>query len=34
MLYPLVAMNSIREKAGYIPRRSKWDQALNTGENL
>ncbi|KAL8793402.1 MAG: hypothetical protein Q9195_003988 [Heterodermia aff. obscurata] len=28
MLYPLVALNSIREKTGYVSRRSKWDQAL------
>ncbi|KAF4630617.1 hypothetical protein G7Y89_g7519 [Cudoniella acicularis] len=29
MLYPMVAINSIRDKEGYAPRRRVWDTALN-----
>lgn len=28
MLHPLVAINSIRSKVGYAPRRANWDHAL------
>ncbi|KUI57709.1 Tryprostatin B 6-hydroxylase [Cytospora mali] len=30
MLYPMVAINSVREKAGYAPRRRVWNTALST----
>ncbi|KAL9623092.1 MAG: hypothetical protein Q9160_002606 [Pyrenula sp. 1 TL-2023] len=30
MLHPMVALNSIREKAGYAPRRKMWDEALQS----
>ena len=30
MLYPLIAINSIRDRNGYAPRRKMWDAALNT----
>lgn len=29
MLYPMVAINSVREKNGYAHRRKVWDTALN-----
>ncbi|KAF3764058.1 cytochrome P450, partial [Cryphonectria parasitica EP155] len=29
MLYPMVAINSVREKAGYAPRRRVWNTALS-----
>lgn len=35
MLYPLVALNSVRGKAGYTPRRRVWDNALGLkGESM
>jgi hypothetical protein len=30
MLYPLIALNSIREKEGYAPRRKLWDDAFKS----
>ena len=30
MLYPLIALNSIREKEGYAPRRNLWDNAFKS----
>lgn len=34
MLHPMVALNSIRERAGYAPRRKVWDQALQSAGKI